>query len=356
LSNDPPLSSETTARRPRAIVLGCSGERLTAAEARFFAAADPAGFVLFRRNCRAPDQVRALVTALRDCIGRPDAPVLIDQEGGRVARLRPPGWRDYPAAGTLAALPERRAEEAVRLAARLIAEDLAALGITVDCAPVLDLPTADADPVIGDRAYGDDPARTARLGHAFCDGLLEGGVLPVVKHIPGHGRARADSHRECPVVEAPRDLLARTDFAPFRALAGMPWAMTAHVVFAAIDSAAPATLSRRVISEVIRSEIGFAGVLISDDVSMGALCGSLGSRVRDALAAGCDLVLHCNGDMDEMQEVAAAARPLSVEGAARLDRAEQGRRASPGDFDRKAAEARFAGLLSGVRVREPASG
>jgi beta-N-acetylhexosaminidase len=305
---------------PRAVVLGCAGERLTPEEARFFTAADPLGFVLFGRNCQSRDQLRDLVGALRGAVGRPDAPVLIDQEGGRVARLKPPEWRAYPAAGQLARLPDPLAFEAARLSARLIADDLAAVGITVDCAPVLDLPTRDADPVIGDRAWGSEPARVARLGRAFCDGLLAGGVLPVIKHIPGHGRARVDSHRSLPRVETSRPILSHSDFAPFRALSAMPWAMTAHIVYAAIDDAAPATFSRKVIETVIRGDIGFGGVLISDDVSMGALDGSLAERTRRALDAGCDLVLHCGGVSSEMEEIAEVAPPISPSPQARIIR------------------------------------
>ncbi|HZU89121.1 MAG TPA: glycoside hydrolase family 3 N-terminal domain-containing protein, partial [Stellaceae bacterium] len=268
------------AKRPRALILGCAGERLDAAERDFFAAAEPLGFILFRRNCGNPAQLRDLVAALRDSVGRPDAPVLIDQEGGRVARLQPPHWRRYPAPARIAALPDPSAEEAAWLGARLIADDLAALGITVDCLPVLDLAMAGADPVIGDRAYGDAPERVVRLAGAVARGLLDGGVLPVVKHIPGHGRARVDSHFACPVVDTRRDELSRTDFAPFRALAHLPWAMTAHIVYAAIDRGAPATVSPVVIGEIIRGEIGFEGVLVSDDLSMRAL----GRALRGGLA------------------------------------------------------------------------
>ena len=334
--------------RPRAVILGCVGERLSAAERRFFAGADPLGFILFRRNCAAPDQVRRLVAALRDSVGRADAPVLIDQEGGRVQRLAPPHWRRYPAAASLAALGEPEAAAAVFLGARLIADDLARLGITVDCAPVLDLPAPEADPVIGDRAYGDQPEAVARLGRAACDGLLAGGVLPVLKHLPGHGRARVDSHHACPRVEAERALLAATDFAPFRALGDMPWGMTAHIVYTAIDSAAPATLSRRCIEEVIRGDIGFAGVLVSDDIGMGALAEppgiGFGERTRRALAAGCDVVLHCSGVLREMEEVAEAAGAVSPDAAARLARGETLRQRSRQDFDRDDAEVRFAAL------------
>jgi beta-N-acetylhexosaminidase len=342
----PDERTDRVAKRPLAIVLGLAGERPTRDERRLFADSDPLGFVLFRRNCVSRDQVRALVDELREAVGRTDAPVLIDQEGGRVARLRPPEWRAFPAPAVIAALPEPSAFEAAHLAARLIAEDLAELGVTVDAAPVLDLPTAGADPVIGDRAWGTDPARVARLGRAVCDGLLEGGVLPIIKHIPGHGRARVDSHKALPRVDDDRATLSGTDFAPFLALADMPWAMTAHIVYRAIDDAVPATLSRRVIDDVIRGEIGFDGVLVSDDISMGALAGSLAERTSRALDAGCDLVLHCNGDMAEMEEVAAVARPLTPAAQSRIARAEGLRQSRRADFDARAGERRFAELIS----------
>jgi beta-N-acetylhexosaminidase len=343
-----------TPKAPRAVILGCAGETLTADEQRFFGDADPVGFILFRRNCRSPDQVRELVSALREAIGRRDAPILIDQEGGQVARLKPPHWRLYPSAARLGSLPDIRAEPAVRLGARLIADDLHHLGITIDCTPVLDLPVAGADPVIGERAYDTEPGRVVRLGRAVCEGLIEGGVLPVIKHIPGHGRARVDSHHACPVVETARDELRRTDFAPFRALSDTPWAMTAHIVYMAIDPTAPATLSRRVIFEVIRGEIGFDGVLISDDLSMGALGGEIGERTQRALIAGCDLVLHCNGNAREMSEVVAAAGPISTETSERLARGEALRcRSKAADFDRQEAEAHFNALLVGAPVPEP---
>jgi beta-N-acetylhexosaminidase len=333
---------------PLAILFSSAGERLSADEAAFFRAADPFGFILFQRNCRAPDQVRALIAQFRDCVGRADAPVLIDQEGGRVARLKPPQWRRYPAPAQLAALPE--AETAVRLAARLIADDLAALGVTVDAMPVLDLPVAGADNVIGDRAYGGEPQRVARLGRAACEGLLEGGVLPIVKHIPGHGRARVDSHKALPRVDEDLATLEATDFAPFRALCDAPWAMTAHVVYSAVDPARPATLSPVVIDRVIRREVGFDGVLVSDDINMGALAGTMSERVKGALAAGCDLVLHCSGRLDEMREAAAAAAPLGAATAARIVRAEAQRRPSRGDFDRGEAEARFDTMIQAIQA------
>jgi beta-N-acetylhexosaminidase len=343
LSNEPAFGGHQNSTAPRAILFGCAGETPSAAERSFFAEADPLGFILFQRNCRAPDQVRALVGELRACVGRADAPVLIDQEGGRVARLKPPHWRRYPAAAQLAALPDAAA--AVWLAARLIADDLAALGVTVDCAPVLDLPVPGADGVIGDRAYGAEPAAVARLGRAVCDGLLDGGVLPVIKHIPGHGRARVDSHHALPVVDADAALLEATDFAPFRALSDMPWAMTAHVVYSALDDTRPATSSRTVIDDVIRGAIGFDGMLVSDDIGMGALAGTIGERVAAALEAGCDAALHCSGRLAEMHEAAEAASRLTPEAAARVARGEALRRASWRAFDREEAEMRFDRLV-----------
>ena len=347
MSDEPGLSFTRARTPPRAILFGCAGERLSADERSLFAAADPLGFVLFRRNCQSPGQVRALVAALHDCVGRADAPVLIDQEGGRVARLRPPHWRSYPAAARLAALPDGEADEAVRLGARLIADDLASLGISVDAAPVLDVPVAGADAVIGDRAYSGDPARVARLGRAMCEGLLEGGVLPIVKHIPGHGRARVDSHHDCPVVDAAIEELAISDFEPFRRLADMPWAMTAHVVYSAFDRK-PATLSRPVIEHVIRGQIGFDGVLVSDDIGMGALSGRLGDRVGKALHAGCDLALHCSGAIGEMADLAEIAPAISAKTAARLERGERMRLAAQRAFDRAEAETRFEALIGAV--------
>ena len=312
---------------PLAAIFGCQGPQLDAQETRFFRDADPFGFILFQRNCDNPEQVRQLVNDLRDSVGRADAPVLIDQEGGRVQRLKPPHWRDAPPAARFAALAEinpDRAIEAARLNARLIASDLMDLGITVDCTPVLDVPQDNADPIIGDRAYGADPAMIAALAGAVCEGLLEGGVLPVIKHIPGHGRADVDSHLALPVVATPLTELERSDFAPFVALAHIPWAMTAHVVYTQIDTANPATTSAKVI-DVIRREIGFTGVLLSDDLSMQALAGGMAQRVRGSLAAGCDIVLHCNGEMDEMAAIAEACAGLGDAAIARIEKAELAR-------------------------------
>jgi len=309
---------------PLAAILGCSALTLSEQERVFFTDVQPLGFILFGRNCDNPDQIRELVAALRDCVGREDAPVLIDQEGGRVQRLKPPHWRDAPAASVFAALYENDsalAIEAARLNAFLIAHELTSLGISVDCAPVLDVAQPDADPIIGDRALGNDTARVTALGRAVCEGLLMGGVMPVLKHIPGHGRADVDSHKELPRVDADRTSLAAVDFAPFAALKDMPWAMTAHVLYTALDAQHPATLSADVIA-LMRGEMGFDGVLVSDDLSMQALSGTLSERASRALAAGCDVALHCNGDMAEMQLVVEGCAGLTIQTVSRIERGE----------------------------------
>ena len=316
---------------PNAVIFGCSGLSLTDEEAGFFAAADPYGFILFARNIESPDQVRHLVNQLRDSVGR-YAPVLIDQEGGRVQRLKPPHWRDCPPMARFGELARRDlplARRAAHLNAHLIAEDLAELGIDIDCAPVLDVPAAGADAIIGDRALAFDPMLVADLGRAVMAGLLDGGVLPVVKHIPGHGRAMVDSHKALPRVEADRHSLENSDFVPFRALRDAPWAMTAHVVYTAYDELRPATLSPVVIEQVIRGFIGCDGVLLSDDLSMHALSGDFGERAALSLAAGCDLVLHCNGDLGEMRQVATGVRPLDEAAELRLARADIRKRLLP---------------------------
>jgi beta-N-acetylhexosaminidase len=336
---------------PRAVIFGCEGPAVTDWERGFFRECDPLGFILFARNCQTPDQVRTLVADLRGAVGRRDAPVLIDQEGGRVARLTPPHWRAAPAAARFGALYARdraAAREAVVANARLIAAELAELGITVDCAPVLDLPIPGADAVIGDRAFAADPAVVAALGRAFCEGLLAGAVLPVVKHLPGHGRALADSHLALPVVEATRADLEGSDFRPFRDLADAPWAMTAHIVYRAIDPDNPATTSARLIHEVIREDFGFDGVLVSDDLSMAALRGDFDSRAAASLAAGCDLVLHCNGEREEMMAVAGGAGPLTHEAARRVARGEARRLAAAQAGDVAGLRSRLDILLGGA--------
>lgn len=307
---------------PLASILGCSGLVLSDQERAFFTDVQPLGFILFARNCDNPDQVRALVASLRQCIERTDAPVLIDQEGGRVQRLKPPHWRDAPAANNFVTLYQKDpglAIDAARLNARLIAYELTALGINVDCAPLLDVVQPGADPVIGDRAFGDDPETITALARAACEGFLMGGVMPVIKHIPGHGRADADSHKKLPRVDADLETLSKTDFAPFRALKAMPWAMSAHVLYTALDINQPATLSPDIIS-IIREDIGFDGVLVSDDLSMQALSGTLGERTSRAIAAGCDVALHCNGDMAEMKMVTENCGNLTADAVSRIER------------------------------------
>ena len=322
-------------------IFGCSGPRLSEDERAFFGEVRPWGFILFARNIETANQTRALIEALRAAADDENALVFVDQEGGRVQRLKPPLARlrrPAEAFGALYAADPRGAAEAVRLNHRLIAHELAALGFDADCAPCLDLRLPQTHSVIGDRAFGPGPAEVSMLGGAALDGLLAGGVAPVIKHIPGHGRARADSHLELPVVTTPLEVLEQTDFAPFRALADAPMAMTAHVTFTDIDPKDCVTLSHRAIGTVIRGRIGFDGLLMSDDLSMKALGGDFDERARRSLEAGCDVVLHCNGDLAEMTAVADGAIALSGRAAERAaDARALARRAQP--FDPAAAEA-----------------
>ncbi len=330
-----------------AAVYGCRGTELAPEEAQFFGKVRPFGFILFARNCETPAQIRALCRSLREAADNPDAPIFIDQEGGRVARLGPPQWRLRPPARHLGELFERDSEkgrDAAYLCARLIAHDLRALGVTVNCAPVLDAPVAGAHDVIGDRAYSREPGVVIELGRAAIEGYLDGGVLPVIKHIPGHGRATADSHFELPRVAASFDELSLHDFVAFRGLNDAPIAMTAHVVYEAIDPKRPATTSSWVVNKIIRGEIGFEGLLLSDDLSMAALSGPLGARAKAAYLAGCDIVLHCNGKLDEMQDVAAHAKPLAGEAAARAEAALAHLR-PPMPLDIALAEARLGEMI-----------
>ena len=332
----------------RAFLTGISGLELSPDEREFLRAQRPWGFILFKRNIDNPAQVTKLVEECRSAIDFPDAPILIDQEGGRVQRLSSPHWPVYPPGAVFAALFQKNSKSGVRaawLSSRLIAADLFDLGITVDCLPLADVPVAGADAVIGNRAYGTTPEQVAIIARAVTEGLCDGGVLPVLKHIPGHGRATADSHLDLPVVDTPRAELEKIDFAAFQPLADLPMAMTAHVVFSAIDPAQPATTSATMIEQVIREHIGFQGLLMSDDVSMNALSGSIGERSRAAIAAGCDVVLHCNGRLDEMHEVAEAVPVLS--GAA-LQRANDAlaARLAPEPFDRKAGREELDALIA----------
>ncbi|TKT73380.1 beta-N-acetylhexosaminidase [Afipia massiliensis] len=331
----------------RAFITGVSGTALTDDERAFLRDQRPWGFILFKRNIETPDRVIRLVEEMRSAVGQPEAPVLIDQEGGRVQRLQPPHWPSYPPGAVFSALYEIDREaglEAARLSARLIAADLADLGITVDCLPLADVPVPGADSVIGNRAYGTTPGQVAAIARAVTDGLAQGGVLPVLKHIPGHGRATADSHFQLPTVDTPAAELAKTDFAAFAPLADLPMAMTAHVVFSALDPAQPATTSATIIEQVIRGTIGFQGLLMSDDVSMNALQGSIAERTRASFAAGCDVVLHCNGKLDEMRQVAGETPMLAGEALARADCALASRR-TPQPFDRGAARAELDRLI-----------
>jgi beta-N-acetylhexosaminidase len=347
-------SDDRAGRRPRAAIVGIAGTGLSAAERRLFARHEPLGFILFRRNCSEPEQVRCLVAELRAQTGRPDTPVLIDQEGGRVARLAPPHWQARVCAGRigeLAAADPAAGREAARLQARLIATELYALGITVDCAPVLDLALPGRDACIGDRAFSADPELVGELGQAAIEGFLAGGVLPVIKHLPGHGRAGVDSHRDLPVVDAPPEMLAASDWRPFVRCRHAPLGMSAHILYPALDPGRPATQSAAIIGLVIRGRIGFEGALLTDDLSMGALGGGLGERAAMALEAGCDVALHCNGDLEEMHQVLDVAGDLAGASAERIERA-LARLRPPEPFDAKAAEARLMSLLN----RAPALG
>ncbi|HKH00450.1 MAG TPA: beta-N-acetylhexosaminidase [Bradyrhizobium sp.] len=320
----------------RAFITGVSGPELNVAEREFIRSQRPWGFILFKRNIETPAQVTYLVDELRKALGQPDAPVLIDQEGGRVQRLAPPHWPLYPAGavfGRLYDIDQGLGLAAARLSGRLIAADLSDLGVTVDCLPLADVPVAGADAVIGDRAYGTEPGKVAAIARAVTEGLQQGGILPVLKHIPGHGRATVDTHLRLPVVDTSKTELERTDFAPFKSLADLPMAMTAHVVFSALDPAQPATTSATIIHQVIRGVIGFQGLLMSDDVSMNALAGSIAERTRAIFASGCDMVLHCNGKLEEMREVARQTPELSGKPLERAARALASRTA-PQAFDR----------------------
>ncbi|MGD9667532.1 MAG: beta-N-acetylhexosaminidase [Hyphomicrobiaceae bacterium] len=331
-----------------AFICGLADLALSARERRFLAETRPAGLILFARNLESHDQIRRLVGEARSAIGGDDTLVLIDQEGGRVQRLRPPLGRGLPPAAAYAALYAEDAGMACRdahLAARLLADDLKELGIDTDCAPVLDLPVAGAHEIIGDRAYGDTVAQVVALGRTVAEGLIAGGVLPVVKHIPGHGRATCDSHLALPVVATARSELEESDFATFQALAHMPAAMTAHVIFSAIDDASPASTSATITAEIIRGHIGFDGLLMSDDLGMKALVGPMRARAEAVIAAGSDLALHCSGDFAEMQAVAAGVPALSGLALRRFEISVAVTRSSA-PYDRVAAEMALAGVLA----------
>lgn len=320
---------------PTAVIFDCEGPRLSAEEKAFFKDVDPWGFILFARHCETPDAVRAHCDELRDCVNRADAPILIDQEGGRVARMKPPAFPAHPAPavfGELWKLDREKATEAANLNGFLLGRMVSGLGVTVNCVPMLDVPQMDADPmVIGDRALAKWPDIVASLGRAMMEGLVEGGALPVIKHLPGHGRAICDSHHDLPTVCASREDLQRTDFAPFKSLQDATMGMTAHIVYEAYDKESPATLSPVIVNDVIRGEIGFDGLLFTDDLKMKALGGAIPERISGAYDAGCDIALACNFSMAEKKQSAAALRPLDGRSATRAKLAMAGLRDAPRD-------------------------
>lgn len=306
-------------KKPRACILGIGGTELSNWEKGFFREADPYGFILFARNVEDHNQIRTLTDQLRDVVGKNNVPILVDQEGGRVMRLKPPHWRKIPAAGVFGELVDKSPEdarEAAYINARLMAMDLREAGFNTTCAPVLDLRFPGMSDVVGDRSYGADVARVVVLASAVAAGLLDGGIAPVIKHIPGHGRAAVDSHKDLPIVGATRAELSELDFAPFRQMKDVMAAMSAHLLFTAIDDQRSGTVSATIINDVIRGDIGFENLLISDDLSMEALGGSIASRTHECLSAGCDIALHCNGKRTEMEEVVSMTPLLS--GAALL--------------------------------------
>ena len=329
-------------------IYGFEGERLSENERSFFRDVHPAGYILFRRNCSDREQLRALTDELRSLHGRDDLPILIDQEGGRVARMRPPVWPPFPPAqvfSDLYAKAPMSAIEAARANAQAIAVMLHEVGINVDALPLLDVRQEGAHDIIGDRALGTEPMQVAALGRAVLEGLRAGGVVGIIKHMPGHGRSMSDSHVELPVVDASESAL-EADLEPFRTLREAPMGMTAHVVFTAWDKERPGSLSPVVISEIIRGRIGFDGLLMSDDLCMHALSGDFGDRARGVLAAGCDLALHCSGNMAEMEAMARQLGEIGDVARARLDRAMATISSMPGDLSYEELAARRDELLA----------
>jgi len=333
----------------RAFVSGCSGHRLTSEERDFFKSTSPWGLILFKRNVLEPIQIKELISEFREVVGRSDAPVLIDQEGGRVQRLGPPHWRRYPAAQRYLEAARgdlSKAEELTCLGARLIAHDLHELGFTIDCAPALDLGFEGRTDAIGDRTFARDPRDIIRLGRAFAEGLSAGGILPAIKHMPGHGRAVVDSHKLLPKVEVPIPELIESDFLPFCELSDLPIGLTAHILFPHVDPDAPATLSRIVVQDVIRGLIGFDGLLLSDDISMEAFQGDFRSRAAAFFAAGGDIALHCNGDLAEAEGVAAASPLVKDKTLERVERAFSWLKTEPEPFDPVDAAAKLDAALA----------
>ena len=342
--------------RPLATIFGLSGPKLSRGEAAFFRDSNPWGFILFARNIETPEQLRALCASLRECVGR-DAHIFIDQEGGRVRRLRPPQWQDYPSAQKLVDVYDydrRKGLRACYLHHRLMANDLRAIGITADCAPVLDLPVKGADPIISDRAFGRDAVSIVSMAHAAMAGLVTGGVAPVIKHIPGHGRATVDSHKALPRISAKKMQLKITDFLPFEALSDAPMAMTAHAVYECSDRVSPVTISKKALTELIRGDIGFDGLLMSDDLDMralhtGGMDGNLTVLTESALKAGCDIALQCSGKLPDMVKVAAGAKTLRGAAAKRAFIADNCALRAKG-LDAKTARLEYEDLLETGRL------
>jgi beta-N-acetylhexosaminidase len=340
----------------KAIIIDATGTELTKDEQQLFKAEKPAGFILFKRNCVSKKQVKELIASVRESVGWADLPVLIDQEGGTVARLKAPEWHEYPAAkvfGELAKASQQEGLEATRINSYLMALDLIEMGVTVNCAPVVDVPSPDCHQFLaGSRTYSDSPETVGLLGEAVCRGLLDGGVTPVIKHIPGHGRAKVDSHHMLPSTDAPLSELSKTDFKPFKYLASSDmktavWAMAAHVVFSTLDPDSAASVSRRVVDTVIRGEIGFNGVLLADDVSMKALGGTLESRVKATMAAGMDMTMLCNAPFDDRKQALSFTPKLTAQAAARIEAAEAGRKAlmKKGNDNRKELERKLEQMI-----------
>ncbi len=333
---------------PKALITDLAGPAITDAEARWLEEADPLGIILFARNIEEPDQVSKLTSDFRSIVGRPDAPVMVDQEGGRVARLRAPHWWGGVAAGRIGDLAAGDAQEAAFLAARIMADDMAGCGIDVDCAPCLDLRVPGADRVIGDRSFGADPERVAALGEASAQGFLAGGVLPIIKHMPGYGHVGTDPHHRLPVIDRSLVQLDNEDLKPFKALKNHAWGMTAHAVYPQIDPDRPATLSQKIIADVIRGAIGFDGVLVTDALDMEALEGSHAERARRSLDAGCDLAMHCNASLEVRREVSDAVPELTAEASRRLSEAEKARQPVGVNFNRQSALERLAELMGEI--------
>jgi beta-N-acetylhexosaminidase len=312
--------SENRERRPKPVIFGCAGTSLTATERNLFKNADPFGFILFKRNCESPDQVRYLILELQQAVGRDEVEIAIDQEGGRVSRLQPPQWPKYPPARAFGMMYEREPEwgiEAIKLYGKVLSYELVKLGITINCAPVVDLFNPEGTPALGDRAFSANPSIVAALARALAETFLSNGVLPVVKHLPGHGRLKTDPHNVLPIIDAPRAELEGQDFMPFELLKDLPLGMNSHAIFTAFDSKNPASLSPTITNDVIRGRLGFDGLLLSDDLTMKALKGTPDELAMRALEAGADIALHCNGDIIEMGMLASALEPMKDDSWAR---------------------------------------